>query len=164
MCKIPDWEKKYWQQKHQQKLDKSNYVKNSSDDWDITDSLMARVAQKAFQYQEGSSTRSADLVEGYPYYVKLQSDAFGHAFSLFKTAGTIGGSTSKNVLVESEITGYLIDNLSYIDMSKLTEKSEFKISLVKVLVPFVGTFFVQKEAVIFKDSGVMGGARKLLKD
>jgi len=130
-------------------------------DFDITDALQSRVAQRAMEQSTGG--RTADLVEGLPYYTNLKSQAFGHTIALFKTAGVIGGPTSKGVQVKGEVKGYLIDNLSSVDMSKINEEPERMVVLVEVNVPYLGTFLVKKEAVIARSPGGLGDGRQLLK-
>jgi hypothetical protein len=130
-------------------------------EWDISDKLRTRVLQKAASQGSGGGN-PADLVEGFPYYTRLQTDAFGHTVALFKKAGLINGPTSRGVQVKGEVSGYLIDGMNNVDMSKIKENSE-PVALVEVSVPFLGTFLVPKEAVVNRGSGPMGDGRKLLK-
>ena len=173
--KIPDWEQKYWQQRQDGKPNPATQpiVPGAPDfsrplngplptqgEWDISDKLRNRVLQKAAT--QGSGGGPADLVEGFPYYTRLQTDSFGHTIALFKTAGVINGPTSRGVQVKGEVSGYLIDGMNNVDMSKIKEQSQ-PVALVEVSVPFLGTFLVSKEAVINRGSGPMGDGRKLLK-
>lgn len=172
MAKLPDWQAKYIQNRQagQNVLGPvtqtpPNFSRPANgpapQEFDITDKLQQRVMQRAGQGASGGAG-AADLVEGLHYYTRLQTEAFGHTVALFKTAGIINGPTSKGVQVKGEVSGYVIDNMNSVDMSKITENAE-KVVLVEVQVPFLGTFLVPKEAVINRGSGPMGDGRTLLK-
>lgn len=175
-----DWEKEYWAKRAQgQDLSKPSTMRSgpnfgmkpngplprNGQDYDITDALQSRVAQKAAEQMSGAGGgRTADLVEGMPYYTNLKAQAFGHTIPLFKTAGVIGGPTSRGVTVKGEVKGYLIDNLQSVDMAKINEEPERMVVLVEINVPYLGTFLVKKEAVINRSgSGMLANGRQVLK-
>jgi hypothetical protein len=179
MTKIPGWHQKYLQKRQKgmpanpgtsspapdfsRKL--NGPMPTQSGEGDISHLLATRVQQKAAELASGGGSNgyTADLVEGFPYYTKLQAEPFGHVVSLFRTAGTISGPTARGVQVKGEINGYLIDGINAVDMSKIKDRNDLQVALVEVSVPFMGTFLVPKEAVVKKGSGPTGDGRKLLK-
>jgi len=177
MTKIPDWQAKYIQNRQAGQVPVAKPVPNApnfsrppngpaprtENNLDITDILKQRLMQGAVSTQMGGRGGPADLVEGMPYYTRIQSDNFGHTALLFKQAGIINGPTSKGVQIKGELAGYIIDNIrGAVDMAKITDSGD-KISLVEISVPFLGTFMVQREAVINRNSGPMGDGRRILK-
>lgn len=170
--KVPSWEEKYWQQRQQgtnvPKPGAPNFARKPNGplpeqgDWDITDRLKAKIQQQAAltSMGQGESQGTANLVEGLPYYTRLQSENFGHTASLFKTAGIIQGPTARNVTVKKEVTGYVIDNMQTVDMSRIGEG--MKVSLVEVSVPFLGNFLVPKEAIVKINQANLTGNNKII--
>lgn len=174
MTKIPDWQAKYIQNRQTGKIPMANPIPNGTNfsrppngpaprqDIDVTDLLKQRLMQGVVSSQGGQRGGTADLVEGMPYYTRIQSDNFGHTAPLFKQAGIINGPTSRGVQVKGELAGYIIDNIrGAVDMAKIADSGD-KISLVEISVPFLGTFMVQREAVINKNSGPLGDGRRIL--
>ena len=180
MTKIPDWQAKYIQNRQTGKIPMASPISNSPNfsqppngpaprvengtGIDVTDILKQRLMQGVVSSQgRQNGGSSADLVEGMPYYTRIQSDNFGHTAPLFKQAGIINGPTSRGVVVKGELAGYIIDNIrGAVDMAKIADSGD-KISLVEISVPFLGTFMVQREAVINKTSGPLSDGRKILK-
>lgn len=160
---MQDWEKKFWQQRQQQvaATKASQQQQGNQSCVDITDKLQGRLQAAMVSSRQGSGGTTANLVEGMPYYTKINSQNFGHTATLFKSAGIISGPTSKNVTAKKEVSGIVVDGLSVVDLGKLQENPLPNITLIEVSVPFVGVFFVQREAVVQAGSG--GTGRGLLK-
>jgi hypothetical protein len=160
---MQDWEKKYWQQKQQQALAKQQQQQRQPAIKDISDQLQARIQSMTVASQNSEGGKVADLREGLPYFTKLNTQNFGNGATLFKSAGVISGKSSKNVTIKKEVNGMVVDGVSVVDFGKLQENPLPNITLIEVSVPFLGVFFVQKEAVVSTNSGPLGDGRSLLK-
>jgi hypothetical protein len=159
---MQDWEKKYWQQKQQQAAAKQQQQRQQAPR-DVSDQLQARIQSMAAASQNSEGGTVVNLREGLPYFTKLNTQNFGNGATLFKSAGVISGQTSKNVTVKKEVSGMVVDNVSVVDFGKIQENPLPNITLIEISVPFLGVFFVQKEAVISTNSGPLGDGRNLLK-
>lgn len=108
----------------------------------------------------GMSRQTVDLKEGHVYFTQVQTNGFGMTASLAKNAGIISGNTSKNVILKQERIFYMISEGQVFDLSKIS--SQAPITLVEIEVPFLGTYFVSKESIIYKNNSG-GNGRQILR-
>lgn len=134
-------------------------------DRDISDLLKQRIASRAMEAQVGGGeSKQVDLKEGFKYYTVLQSGGYGHTITLVKTGGITGGQSARGVFVKKERKCLVVDGMTAVNMSAINEQSPNVVVLVEVTVPLIGTFFVQREAIIPGSvSNGVAGSRQLLK-
>lgn len=135
---------------------------------DISDILKQRMAN-AVVNSVGSSgnSQTVNLKEGYRYYTIINSQGFGHTITLAKIGGIIGGQSAKNVVLKNERKCLVVDGMESVDFSKINENSPNVLHLMEITVPLVGTFLVQREAIVYNNAGGgnvgPGNGRQILK-
>lgn len=168
-----DFMKKYWANREaevKQQMPNQRSQTNSFGEVDVNAELMKRIGQKQSQVipqntsissvGRTSSGRTVDLKEGHEYFSQIQSNGFGSTANLAKPAGIIFGSTSKGVVLKEERTFYIVSsNQKVFDLARLND--QVPVTLVEIEVPLVGSFFVNKEAIIYGSTSNVG--RQLLK-
>lgn len=179
--------KKYWERRRQEAETQPHYkpahelqnvdvskllngytTDGGNSDFDLSSRLVNRLQMRAAQqqmaphHQGPGSAEVVDLREGFPYFISI-NDSFGTSTPIVRKAGVIGGPTSKSVQIRKEIRGYLVEShASVVDIAKIQGTQEL-VTLVEVSVPFVGTFLVNKEAILYRNAGAFGNGRTLLK-
>lgn len=180
--------KKYWDSRRQQAESQPHYkpaheIQNvdvskllngyatdddGNSDFDLSKRLVNRLQMRAAQqqmaphHQGPGSAEVVDLREGFPYFISI-NDSFGTSTPIVRQAGVIGGPTSKSVQIKKEIRGYLVEShMTVVDIAKI-QGTQALLTLVEVSVPFVGTFLVTKEAILYRNAGTFGNGRTLLK-
>lgn len=100
------------------------------------------------QSMNNTSNVTVDLREGFPFFSMINSEFTMESLAI--PAGQINGPTSKNVYMIKEMSVHIVSQNQTVDLMKIDPSQKKTLILVKV--PFVGSFLVPKEAVIFKDS------------
>lgn len=164
---MEDWEKKYWQQKVQQKSgqpqnpqDLPHYepahitqdkqrAQQAGDQWREIDPLTAMYTNQAGMASRGMGPQQAEVVqlrEGAVYYRKVDAEGFGTTMPMVRSCGPIVGVVGKEFEKRQECHCYLIDNLQVVDLGDVNPQKMLR--LVEVRAPFIGTVLVERSAVL----------------
>lgn len=171
---IPDWEKKYWQQKQQGVSPLAGRAEphvqhqmpaQNSGEVDITALLqqraMAGQLQQAMNPGANSvSSKVCHLREGATYY-RAVSNSYGTTVPLVVSSGTVAGVAGKQFENCGVVRCFVVEqNSGAIDLSKMNEHSDKFKTLVKVSAPFVGDILVAESAIV-RLAGTTSGQRTL---
>ena len=145
-----DWEKAYWS-KRQQQLNNLHQrpqqtqtpghtpINNGSGggwrDVDVNEFVQQRMLQQVGQSQiPNSNSKVVFLREGYEHFTGVDgASGFGSTVPMVKSLGKLQTNIQgRQFVLKGEVSAYCIDNLSSVDLSKINEHPERKLTLVRV--------------------------------
>lgn len=174
---IPDWEKKYWAQKQQQKQSNAytrmpptnpnelphfepahvaadrQRATQPTDGWRDIDPLTAMYTNVDGMASRGMGpqVQTVLLRPGTKYYKAVQADSFGTTMPLVRNCGVYSENVQREFEMRQECRCYCIDNLEAVDLSN--PDPQRMIELVELRAPFVGTILVEKRAILAPAGG-----------